>query len=98
MAGAGMAGDLLKCLAVSPEVRSEGLLVPLVSRILSERPGQSAPSAWTWSRWKKPFDASVISAKVNSATGVPLAAQELVRTIPLSHISFVVKPRTEPAA
>ena len=41
LAGAGMAGDVLKCLAVSPEVRSEGLLVPLVSRILSERPGQN---------------------------------------------------------
>ena len=41
LAGAGMAGDVLKCLAVSLEVRSEGLLVPLVSRILSERPGQN---------------------------------------------------------
>lgn len=39
VAGAGIAGDVLKCLAVSAEVRSEGLLVPLVSRILSERPG-----------------------------------------------------------
>ena len=36
VAGAGIAGDVLKCLAVAPEVRSEGLLVPLVSRIMSE--------------------------------------------------------------
>ncbi len=36
VAGAGIAGDVLKCLAVAPEVRSEGLLVPLVSRIMSD--------------------------------------------------------------
>ena len=36
VAGAGLSGDVLKCLAVAPEVRSEGLLVPLVSRIMSE--------------------------------------------------------------
>jgi len=36
VAGAGLSGDVLKCLAVAPEVRSEGLLVPLVSRIMSD--------------------------------------------------------------
>ena len=36
LAGAGLSGDVLKCLAVAPEVRSEGLLVPLVSRIMSD--------------------------------------------------------------
>ena len=41
LAGAGIAGDVLKCLAVSQEVRSEGLLVPLVSRIVSEHPGEN---------------------------------------------------------
>ncbi|MBO7070413.1 MAG: triphosphoribosyl-dephospho-CoA synthase [Bacteroidales bacterium] len=41
VAGAGIAGNVLKCLAVAPEVRSEGLLVPLVSRILSEHAGLS---------------------------------------------------------
>ena len=40
LAGAGIAGDVLKCLAVSEESRSEGMLVPLVSRILSEHPGR----------------------------------------------------------
>jgi len=39
LAGAGLAGDVLKCLAVSEAMRSEGLLVPLVSRILSEHQG-----------------------------------------------------------
>ena len=39
LAGAGIAGDVLKCLAVSEEARSEGLLVPLVTRIISEHPG-----------------------------------------------------------
>ena len=41
LAGAGLAGSVLKCLAVAPEVRSEGLLVPLVSRIMSEHPRPS---------------------------------------------------------
>ena len=41
VAGAGLSGDVLKCLAVAPEVRSEGLLVPLVSRIMSEHPRPS---------------------------------------------------------
>ncbi len=36
VAGAGLSRDVLKCLAVAPEVRSEGLLVPLVSRIMSD--------------------------------------------------------------
>ena len=39
VAGAGIAGEVLKCLAVSSAVRSEGLLAPLVSRIVSSRPG-----------------------------------------------------------
>lgn len=41
VAGAGLSGEVLKCLAVSPEVRSEGLLAPLVSRIMSEHAGPS---------------------------------------------------------
>ena len=40
LAGAGIAGDVLKCLAVSEHMRSEGLLVPLVSHILSLRQGK----------------------------------------------------------
>lgn len=42
IAGAGIAGDVIKCLAVDQEYRSEGLLVPLVSRILSFRGGAPA--------------------------------------------------------
>ena len=40
VAGAGISGDVLKCLAVAESARSEGLLVPLVSRIISEHPGR----------------------------------------------------------
>ena len=36
LAGAGLAGDVIKCVAVAPEVRSEGLVAPLVSHILSQ--------------------------------------------------------------
>ena len=39
LAGAGIAGSVLKCLAVSESLRSSGMLVPLVSRIMSEHPG-----------------------------------------------------------
>nr|MCR4843884.1 adenylyltransferase/cytidyltransferase family protein [Bacteroidales bacterium] len=39
LAGAGLAGSVLKCLAVSESHRSSGMLVPLVSRIMSEHPG-----------------------------------------------------------
>ena len=39
VAGVGIAGDVLKCAAVSASVRSEGLLAPLVSRIVASRPG-----------------------------------------------------------
>ena len=39
LAGAGIAGSVLKCLAVSETLRSSGMLVPLVSRIMSEHPG-----------------------------------------------------------
>lgn len=35
LAGAGLRNDILKCLAVAADVRSEGLMVPLVSRIVS---------------------------------------------------------------
>lgn len=42
IAGAGIAGDVIKCLAVDQEYRSEGLLVPLVSRILAFRGGDPA--------------------------------------------------------
>ena len=41
VSGAGIAGDVLKCVAVSAEARSEGLLVPLVSHIISERQGRN---------------------------------------------------------
>lgn len=40
VAGAGIAGDVLKCMAVLPEVRSEGLLAPLVSRLVADHPGR----------------------------------------------------------
>ena len=40
IAGAGVSGDIIKCLAVAEEFRSEGLLVPLVSRILATRQGR----------------------------------------------------------
>jgi len=36
LAGAGISGDIIKCVAVSEEVRSEGLLAPLVSRIIQD--------------------------------------------------------------
>ncbi|MBO5596711.1 MAG: triphosphoribosyl-dephospho-CoA synthase [Bacteroidales bacterium] len=36
LAGAGLAGDVLKCVAVAPEAREEGLVAPLVSHILSQ--------------------------------------------------------------
>ena len=36
-AGAGLSGDVIKCVAVAPEARSEGLVAPLVSHILSQR-------------------------------------------------------------
>ena len=36
LAGAGLSGDVLKCVAVAPEARSEGLVAPLVSHILSQ--------------------------------------------------------------
>ncbi|MBR3407032.1 MAG: triphosphoribosyl-dephospho-CoA synthase [Bacteroidales bacterium] len=42
IAGAGIAGDVIKCLAVDQEYRSEGLLVPLISRILALRGGAPA--------------------------------------------------------
>ena len=36
LAGAGLSGDVIKCVAVAPEARQEGLVVPLVSHILSQ--------------------------------------------------------------
>ena len=36
LAGAGLAGDVIKCVAVSSALRSEGLLGPLVSHVISE--------------------------------------------------------------
>ena len=36
LAGAGLAGDVIKCVAVSSALRSEGLLVPLLSHLISE--------------------------------------------------------------
>ena len=39
VAGAGLSSEVVKCVAVASSVRSEGLLAPLVSRIVSSRPG-----------------------------------------------------------
>ena len=39
LAGAGLAGDVIKCVAVAAEARSEGLVAPLVSHILSQHGG-----------------------------------------------------------
>ena len=36
LAGAGLAGDVIKCVAVSSALRSEGLLIPLLSHLISE--------------------------------------------------------------
>ena len=36
LAGAGMSGDLIKCIAVASEARSEGLVAPLVSHLISQ--------------------------------------------------------------
>ena len=36
LAGAGLAGDVIKCVAVSSALRSEGLLVPVLSHLISE--------------------------------------------------------------
>ena len=36
LAGAGLSGDVIKCIAVSRSVRSEGLMTPLISRVVSE--------------------------------------------------------------
>ncbi|MBO4340427.1 MAG: triphosphoribosyl-dephospho-CoA synthase [Bacteroidales bacterium] len=36
IAGAGISHDIIKCVAVAPEARSEGLLTPLVSRIIQD--------------------------------------------------------------
>ena len=35
LAGAGLSGDIIKCVAVAPNMRSEGLLTPLISRIIA---------------------------------------------------------------
>ena len=37
IAGAGISGDIIKCVAVAEEARSEGLMVPLISRIVAGR-------------------------------------------------------------
>lgn len=37
LAGAGLCADVIKCVAVAPEARSEGLVAPLVSHILSQQ-------------------------------------------------------------
>ncbi len=35
LAGAGLSADIIKCIAVTPEARSEGLVAPLVSHLIS---------------------------------------------------------------
>ena len=37
IAGAGISGDIIKCVAVAQEARSEGLMVPMISRIVAGR-------------------------------------------------------------
>ena len=37
LAGAGISGDIIKCVAVLSDMRSEGLLTPLISRIIAGR-------------------------------------------------------------
>lgn len=37
IAGAGISGDVIKCVAVAQEARSEGLMMPLISRIVAGR-------------------------------------------------------------
>ena len=41
LAGAGIQGDVIKCVAVSPEARSEGLTAPLISHIISQQGGKN---------------------------------------------------------
>ena len=41
LSGAGISGTVIKCVAVSAAARSEGLLVPLISHIVSLHPGVS---------------------------------------------------------
>ena len=36
LAGAGLSGDIIKCIAVAPEARSEGLVAPVVSHLISQ--------------------------------------------------------------
>ena len=36
LAGAGLSGDIIKCIAVSPDARSEGLVAPVVSHLISQ--------------------------------------------------------------
>ena len=40
LAGAGLYKDIIKCVAVAPEVRSEGLVAPLVSRLIADASAQ----------------------------------------------------------
>ena len=37
LAGAGISGDIIKCVAVAQDMRSEGLLTPVISRIIAGR-------------------------------------------------------------
>ena len=36
LAGAGLSGDVIKCIAVAAEARSEGLVAPVVSHLISQ--------------------------------------------------------------
>ena len=36
LAGGGLSGDVIKCVAVSEDARSQGLAAPLVSRLIAE--------------------------------------------------------------
>lgn len=41
LAGAGLSGNTIKCVAVREDMRSEGLTAPLISHIISTHPGQN---------------------------------------------------------
>ncbi len=43
-AGAGLSGDLIKCVAVDPAARSRGLLAPLLSHVIAYASGKGIPN------------------------------------------------------
>lgn len=53
LAGAGISRDVIKCVAVAPEARSEGLMVPLISRIVA---GRSNLKVFTKPEYREVFE------------------------------------------